>query len=81
MKKLLTIGLAAAALAGGALATSGAQAADWNHGRDGGGRYEQGRHDRDDWRWRRGYRHHEECRTVWRYNRYYGRSIRTVVCY
>ena len=38
MNKLLTIGLAAATLAGGVAATSGAaQAADWNHG---GGGYE-----------------------------------------
>ena len=73
MKKVLTIGLAALALAGGVAATSGAaQAADWNHGggyghesygheSDGRGDYGHERHDRDGWRggerWRGGYRH------------------------
>jgi hypothetical protein len=87
MKKLLTIGLAAAALAGGVVGVSGAaQAADGNHdgydhGRYDGGRYDRDRHDRDDWRGRGGYRHHEVCRTVWRYSPYYGRTVRTVRCY
>jgi hypothetical protein len=70
MKKILTIGLAAAALAGGVVATSGAaQAADWNHVR-----YEHGRYEG-------GYRHHEICRMVWRYSPRYHHRIRQVVCY
>ena len=85
MKKMLTIGLAAAALAGGVAATSGAaQAAEWNHGRYEGradhGRYGHEGYGRDHWRGG-GYRHHEVCRTVWRYSPYYGRTVRTVRCY
>jgi hypothetical protein len=78
MNKLLTIGLAAAALAGGVAATSGAaQAADWNHGR-----YERDhwRGDRDDWRWR-GYRYGDGCRTVRAWSPYYGRYVLTTRCY
>ena len=90
MKKLLTIGLAAAALAGGLAASSGAAlAADWNHHGYDHGRYEQGRYDRDHWRgdhgdrrWNRGWGyHHEVCHTVWRYSPYYGHNVRTVRCY
>ena len=94
MKKLLTIGLAAAALAGGVAASSGpALAADWNHGG-----YNQGYdrdhndHDRGEWRgdrhdrryrheYRRGYGYREVCRTVWRWSPYYGRNVRSVRCY
>ena len=91
MKKVLTIALAAAALAGGVAGTSGvAQAADWGHGYYGHDRdydhdrYDHdryGRHDRGDWRWRGGYHHREVCRSYTVWNRYWHRYTRVTRCY
>ncbi len=86
MKKVLTIGLAAAALAGGVAATSGAaQAADWNHGGDH-GRYDRGHSDRGHWRgggerWHGGYRYRSTCRTFRTWSPYYGRYVLRTRCY
>ena len=81
MKKVLTIGLAAAALAGGVAATSGAaQAADWNHGSYSHDRYDRSdRNDRyDRHHWRAGYRHHETCRSYRTWSPYFHRyTVRT----
>ncbi len=81
MKKVLTIGLAAAALAAGIASTSGAaQAADWNHGR-----YDHhDRYDRHHWRgdhWRGGYRHHETCRSYRAWSPAYGRYVVRTRCF
>ena len=94
MNKLLTIGLAAAALVGGVAATSGAaQAADWNHG----GRHESGREwgggrdhfrggERHDRGWDRGYRGYGYgygggCRTFRTWNPYWGRYTLQTRCF
>ncbi len=84
MKKLLTVGLAAAALAGGLAATSGAaQAAEWNHG----GRYGgHERYERDHWRgggerWRGGYRYGGACSSYRVWSPYYGRYVLRTRCY
>ena len=95
MNKLLTIGLAAAALAGGIAATSSAaQAADWNHGgyqdhgrNDGGyqgssrGDRDRGRgdHERGD-RGRGGYRY-GGCHSYRTWKPYWGRYTTVTRCY
>lgn len=80
MKKVLTIGLAAAALAGGVAATSGAaQAAEWNHGHH----YGHERYGRDHWRghgWRGGYRYNA-CHSYRVWSPYYGRYVLRSRCY
>ncbi len=110
MKKILTIALAAATLAGGLAATATPAAArDWggrdrHYGHDRGDRdhYRGGRgwreHDGwrdrdgwrgrdrdfgDGWRWSRGgyrYGYGSRCYSTWRYNPYWGRSVRVTTC-
>ena len=92
MNKVLTIGLAAATLAGGVAATSGAaQAADWNNGYYGHDRYDSheryDRRDHREWRgdrrdgWGGGYRYREVCRSYRSWSPYYGRYVTRTRCY
>ena len=85
MNKLLTIGLAAAALAGGVAASSSpAMADDWNNrGYYDHGNYDRdhGRYDRDDYRRAHGYGYRgARCTHYWQRN-WQGRMIRHVRCY
>ncbi len=87
MNKMLTIGLAAATLAGGMAASAGAaQAADWNHG----GRYESDHHrggDRHHRGWERGDRGYgygygyRGCREYRTWNSYRGRYTTVTRCF
>lgn len=84
MNKLLTIGLAAAALAGGVAASSSpAMADDWNHrGYYDHGNYDRdhGRYDRDDWRRGHAYGYRHRCTHWFTRNPYTGRMHRHVAC-
>ncbi len=95
MNKILTIGLAAATLAGGMAASSGAAlAADWNHGgdryqsdHDRGGRDHDRRGDRHDRGWARGDRGYgygygyRGCREYRTWNSYRGRYTTVTRCF
>ena len=93
MKKILTIALAAATLAGGAAAVATPASAADRHGnnewrehagwRDRDGWRRGDRNWGDGWRWRNGgywYGAGSACRTSWRWNPYWGRNVRVTRC-